>query len=98
MPLHHHPNLRDVTAETLRQHIDQRQHQRLLIAIETHKLRQAKLEKASATQQAKYTKLGDRMSTRLAKVDAMLADLERDLISLQTMSNALGHYEQELDL
>jgi hypothetical protein len=98
MPLHQRANIRDLTAEALRQHIDQRQHQRLLIAIETHKLRQAKLAKASETQQQRYTKLGDRMSTRLAKVDAMLADLERDLIALQSMSNALGHYEQELDL
>lgn len=96
MALYQHPNMRDMTAENLRMIVTQRQQQRLLLAQETYQLRQAKLEQATTKENEKYTKLGDKLATRLAKIQSMLQDCERDINTMQVMSNNLGHYETEL--
>lgn len=96
MSLYQHKNMRDMTAEQAQQLINQKQDQRLLTAIEAKNAREAKITKLSAKDQEKYTKIGDKLATRLAKIGEMLDMCDADLRSMQSISNNLDLYSQEL--
>ncbi len=96
MSLYQHKNIRDMTAEEVRQLINQKQDQRLLTAIEAQNARAAKITKLSTKDQEKYAKIGDKLITRLAKIGEMLNQCDADLQSMQSLSNNLDLYNQEL--
>lgn len=97
MSLHSHKNIRDQTAAELLSKIEARQSQRLLIAMEAKQAREIKIGKLTVKDQAKYIKLGDKLVTKLAKIDAALQVCEMDLHSMQVISNQLTQYDMELD-
>lgn len=96
MPLYQHPNIRDMTADTLHTMIEAKRQQRLITAVEVNNARQKKLVKIAAKDQERYIKIGDRAVTRLAKIADMLAQCDNDLVQMQKLSSNLGLVEQEL--
>ena len=96
MGLYQHKNLRDMTAEEVRLIINSKRDQRLITAIEAQTARAKKITKMSEKDQERYTKLGDKLATRLAKISEMLDMCDVDLQSMQSLSNNLDLYSQEL--
>lgn len=96
MSLFTHPNIREQSVEQLQLRIKQKQDQRLLAAIQAQTLRHEKLAKVAAKDQDKYTKLGDRLATRLAKIELDLQRCEDDLMTMQKLAGEMSLIEQEL--
>lgn len=96
MSLYQHKNLRDMTAEEVRLIINSKRDQRLITAIEAQTARAKKITKLSAKDQERYGKIGDKLATRLAKISEMLDMCDADLNQMQSLSNNLDLYDQEL--
>lgn len=94
--VYQHQNMRDMTAEQIKQLINQKQDQRLLVAIEAKNAREAKVSKMKDKDHAKYVKLGDKIVSRLAKVTEMLTLCDQELMQMQQLSNNLDLMEKEL--
>jgi hypothetical protein len=95
-PLYQHPNIATMDVETLQSIILTRQQQRLVTAIEVDTARKRKLTKLSSKNAEAYTKLGDRCSTRLAKIGEMLKLCETDVYRMGRLANENILIGQEL--
>lgn len=96
MSLYQHKNMRDMSAEELRLMINGKRDQRLITAIEAQTAREKKITKLSAKDHEKYTNIGNKLITRLAKISELLDACDTDLNTMQGLSNNLDLYSQEL--
>jgi len=96
MSLYIHPNIRNLTADKLHLMIEANRQRRLITAIEANTARQRNLSKMIKRDAEKYTKIGDRLVTRLAKIEAALSQCDADLNNMQKLASSMGLVEAEL--
>lgn len=96
MGVYQHPTMRELTAASLHEIVEQRRNQRLITAIEVDSARKKKLTKISDRDMEKYIALGNRCATRLAKIAEALKLCEQDVRSMRNLDSQLGLLEQEL--
>lgn len=98
MTLHIHENQNALSYDDLVALTEARRTQRLLIAIDTHAKRVAKLSKMSEKARTQYTKLGDATVTILAKVEVLLDKCDANLHKMGTLAHNRALLDDEINV
>lgn len=88
-PIYTHPNIRQLTAEELHNRLDVIRNRRLITAIEFQSAQAKRLDKEGDKLSEKWSKLRDRVSTRIAKATEEIEKAEKELQQLTAISNQL---------
>lgn len=88
-----HPNIRQLSIDQLHDRLTIIRNRRLITAIEFQSAQAKRLDKEGDKLSEKWSKLRDRISTRIAKATEEVEKAEKDLQQLTAISNQLAVLE-----
>lgn len=92
-PIYTHPNIRDLTSNELHQRLEIIRNRRLITALEFQSAQAKRLDKEGDKLGEKWSKLRDRISTRIAKATEEVQKAEKELQQLIAISNQIANLE-----
>ena len=88
--LYTHPSIRDLSQDQLRERLTRIRNRRLVAAIEFKTKQHVRLDNEGGKLAEQWTKLRDRLSTKLAKWEEEADKIDEELQKLEKLSNQLS--------
>ena len=88
-----HPSLRDLTQDQLHERLSRIRNRRLVAALEFKTKQHVRLDSEGSKLSEQWSKLRDRISTKLAQMEEAVDKIDDDLLKLEKLSNQLKNLD-----